>query len=109
MLCLAIVTSSATTWLSRQSKEFAEGIDTLAQSRQLELRVPARQVRWRQGIIVAEDVAVSLPSGGGLPLEIPRVEIDFHPMSVFNGWDTAIWQVYLHRPVFPVSNAGIQW
>lgn len=43
-------------------------------------------------------------------LEIPLVEVDFHPWRSLSGWQAAVYQVYLHRPTVHLrQEAGEAW
>ena len=109
MLVTVVMAAAGAAWLAGQARDFPRLVDGLARSQGVVVQVPAWHVDWWRGIASANDVVVSLSAGGGLLLDIPRVEVDFRPWSVPSGWPAAVWQVYLHRPVLYADDAALLW
>lgn len=67
-------------------------------------------VNWRRGILSTNNVTVLSADGSSPMLEIPLVEVDFHPWRTLSGWRAAVYQVYLHRPtVHLLEDAEGEW
>ena len=93
-------------------RSFGEALEREAANIGLTLTAGPWSVDWRRGIVTADSLTVSLADGSSVLLTAPSVAVDFHQSQILEGWDKAIYQVYVHRPRVEVSRhpaGGWNW
>ena len=108
MVVMAVVLIGGRWFAQAARQSFGSGLEAIANSLDVKVDSTPWQVDWLRQVVAAKDVSVSTREGKRL-LDAPLVEVDFRIWKLSDGWRSAIWQVYVHRPVVRAADASSEW
>ncbi len=96
----------ASAWSQALLRHFEGALDKHVAAYGLEVASEGWTIQWRRAVLSATNLTLRNPESSSVLLKAPVIEVDFYPQRVLQGWQAAIYQVYVHRPEVFVQRTG---